>query len=101
MPAVSIASRRCLCTKGHACRRDRKPCCDAIAMKPRDVLELIALAAIWGAAFLFIRTGVPEFGVLPLVGLRVIGATLVLLPLLAWRGETAALRKHWKAMFVV
>lgn len=70
-------------------------------MRQRDLAELFALAAIWGGSFLFMRIGAPAFGALPLAGLRVIGATLVLLPLLAWRGETAALRTHWKPLLIV
>jgi len=70
-------------------------------MKQRDLLELITLAAIWGGSFLFMRVGVPEFGVAALAGLRVIGAALVLLPLVAIRGELPAMRKHWKPIFVV
>ena len=31
-------------------------------MKPRDVVELIGLAALWGASFLFMRVAAPEFG---------------------------------------
>jgi drug/metabolite transporter (DMT)-like permease len=70
-------------------------------MKQRDLGELILLAAIWGGSFLFMRIGAPEFGVAPLVGLRVIGATLVLMPLVAMRGAWPALRQHWKPIFIV
>ena len=35
-------------------------------MKQRDLLELFALAAIWGASFLFTRIGAPQFGAVPL-----------------------------------
>jgi drug/metabolite transporter (DMT)-like permease len=70
-------------------------------MKQADLAELVALAVIWGGSFLFMRLGAPEFGVVPLVGLRVIGATLVLIPLLALRGETAALRRYWKPIFIL
>jgi len=70
-------------------------------MKPRDVLELVALAAIWGASFLFMRMGAADFGPAPLSWLRVAGASVVLLPLLAMRGELPALRQHWKAIALV
>ena len=59
------------------------------------------LAAIWGASFLFMRLSIGEFGAWPLAALRVTGATLMLLPLLAWRAEAAALRRHWKPIAVV
>ncbi len=70
-------------------------------MKASDLGELITLAALWGASFLFIRMGAAEFGAVPLSGLRVAGASLVLMPLLMWRNELSALRAHWKPIFVV
>jgi drug/metabolite transporter (DMT)-like permease len=70
-------------------------------MKAFDALELVALAAVWGASFLFMRLAAPEFGPLALTALRVAGAALFLLPLLALRGGSAALRTHWKPMAVV
>jgi drug/metabolite transporter (DMT)-like permease len=70
-------------------------------MKPADIVELIALAAIWGASFLFMRIAVPEFGPLALTALRVGGATLCLLPLVLWHGHIGILRTHWKAIAIV
>ncbi len=70
-------------------------------MKTTDIAELVALAAIWGASFLFMRIGVVEFGPLALTALRVAGATLCLLPLVLWHGHIGALRTHWKAIAVV
>lgn len=70
-------------------------------MRRHDVGELLLLAAIWGASFLFMRLGAAEFGAIALSGLRVAGASLVLLPLLLWRGEWGALRAHWKPIFLL
>jgi drug/metabolite transporter (DMT)-like permease len=70
-------------------------------MRRRDLGELLLLAAIWGASFLFMRLGAAQFGAVSLSWLRVALASLVLLPLLAWRGEWRALRRHWKPIFVV
>ncbi|RVU44567.1 DMT family transporter [Rubrivivax rivuli] len=70
-------------------------------MKGRDRLELLLLGAIWGGSFLFMRLGAADFGALALSLLRVAGAGLLLLPLLAWRGELPALRRHWRAIAVV
>ena len=70
-------------------------------MKPRDTIELLSLAAIWGASFLFLRMGAAEFGPFALAGLRVVGASLFLMPLLMRRGEWPALRQHWRAIAVV
>jgi drug/metabolite transporter (DMT)-like permease len=47
----------------------------------RDVIDFVVLAAIWGASFLFMRIGAPEFGPFALIGLRSGIAALCLLPL--------------------
>ena len=70
-------------------------------MRRRDVAELLALAALWGGSFLFMRVAVPAFGPLALAFLRVAGAAVLLVPLLAARGELAALRRHWRPIAVV
>jgi drug/metabolite transporter (DMT)-like permease len=70
-------------------------------MRQRDVFELLLLAALWGASFLFMRMGAAEFGPVALVFLRVAGAAAMLMPVLLWRGEGAALRQHWRAIAVV
>lgn len=70
-------------------------------MKAGDLGELVALAAIWGASFLFMRLGAGEFGPVALSAVRVAGAALVLLPLLLWRGQWGELRRHWRAIVVV
>ena len=63
-------------------------------MKPRDLADLVLLAALWGGSFLFMRYAAPAFGALPLMWLRVAIATLCLLPLLVWRGQVGALRER-------
>ena len=70
-------------------------------MRRRDITELLALAALWGGSFLFMRVAVPAFGPLALAFLRVFGAALMLVPLLAARGELASLRRHWRPIAVV
>ncbi len=70
-------------------------------MKARDLGDLLLLAAIWGASFLFMRLAVPAFGPVALAFVRVAGAALVLLPLLLWRGEWAVMRQHWRALLVL
>ena len=70
-------------------------------MKAADLGELFALAALWGASFLFMRMGAAEFGPVALAAVRVIGAALCLLPLLHWRGQIGVLRAHWRPIFVV
>jgi len=70
-------------------------------MKRSDIVELVVLAALWGASFLFLRMGAAEFGPVALACVRVVGASCFLLPLLAWRGEFALLRRHWRPLLVV
>lgn len=70
-------------------------------MRARDVAELVALAALWGAAFLFMRVAVPAFGPIVLAGLRVAGAALLLVPLLIARDQWPDLRRHWRPIAVV
>ena len=70
-------------------------------MKTRDAGELVTLAALWGASFLFMRIGAAEFGPFALVWLRVAGASMLLLPLLAIRGGGPALRRHWRTIALV
>jgi drug/metabolite transporter (DMT)-like permease len=70
-------------------------------MKPLDIAELLALAAIWGASFLFMRIGAGEFGAVPMAALRIAGGALLLLPMVAARGQGGQLRRHWRTIAVV
>lgn len=60
-------------------------------MAASDILQIIAMAAVWGGSFLFLRIATPDFGPVPLIALRVAVSALVLLPVLlvrpAWRAE--------------
>jgi drug/metabolite transporter (DMT)-like permease len=67
-------------------------------MKTRDLLELLALAALWGASFLFMRLGATEFGPMAMAALRCLGAALFLLPVLLAQGQWPALRTNWRAI---
>ena len=40
-------------------------------MRAINIFELLVLAAIWGASFVFMRVAVPEFGAIPLIGVRI------------------------------
>ncbi|TDP75002.1 DMT family transporter [Roseateles toxinivorans] len=73
-------------------------------MKAFDFGELTLLAAIWGASFLFMRLGAHEFGPIAMAAMRVTGASLMLLPLLALRSGQAGLgqlRTAWRPLFLV
>lgn len=72
-------------------------------MKKSDVASLLALAALWGASYLFMRICAPQFGALALAGARAFGAALLLLPVLALgrQGGLGTLRAHWRPLLVV
>lgn len=64
-------------------------------MKPTSLnIEFIALAALWGASFLFMHVGVAEFGTWATAGVRVAVASAFLWPILWWRGRWPDLRRH-------
>jgi drug/metabolite transporter (DMT)-like permease len=70
-------------------------------MRPRDVGALFALAAIWGASYLFIRVAVPAYGPVPLVAARVLVAAAVLWTGMRAMGTRPALRAHARALLVL
>jgi drug/metabolite transporter (DMT)-like permease len=70
-------------------------------VRSRDSAELFALAALWGASFLFMRMGAGEFGAVALSAVRVAVASVVLLPILLSQGLAPQLRQHWKPILVV
>ena len=49
------------------------------------VPQFVALGAIWGSSFLFMRLAVTEFGPIPTATLRVTIGALFLLPFLFWQ----------------
>lgn len=61
-------------------------------MSRRDRLELLVLAAIWGASFLFMRVAAPELGPLALIEIRVAIAALFLAGALAAKGGFGSLK---------
>lgn len=70
-------------------------------MRPRDGVDLVLLAALWGGSFLFMRMGAGEFGPVALAAVRCAGASLLLLPLLTARGQWPALRASWRGIAFV
>ncbi|MEQ1516500.1 MAG: DMT family transporter, partial [Usitatibacteraceae bacterium] len=69
-------------------------------MKPSDIFLLLSCAALWGAAFMFVRMAAAEFGAIALAGARVAGAAMVLLPLVILRGGVGELMRHWKPIAI-
>jgi drug/metabolite transporter (DMT)-like permease len=70
-------------------------------VKARDIADLVLLAALWGASFLFMRVAAPHFGPVPLAAVRVTGAALLLMPLLAGRSGMRGMRRHWRPIALV
>jgi drug/metabolite transporter (DMT)-like permease len=70
-------------------------------MRTRDLGELVLLAALWGASFLFMRMGAAEFGPAPLAAVRCGIAAVMLLALLAARGGLTPLRRDWRRVGAV
>jgi drug/metabolite transporter (DMT)-like permease len=70
-------------------------------MKLSDIIDLVALSAVWGASFLFMRIAAPEFGPLVLVEVRVVIAALFLLPIFLLRADISELTVHWKKLAIL
>jgi drug/metabolite transporter (DMT)-like permease len=70
-------------------------------VRSRDVVELILLSLLWGAAYLFMRAAVPAFGPAPLVALRLGLAALLLLPVMLMRGGMPVLLAHPRQLLVL
>lgn len=51
-------------------------------MSSADALRLILLSSLWGLSFIFMRVAAPEFGVVPLILIRMGIGALLLMPLL-------------------
>jgi drug/metabolite transporter (DMT)-like permease len=66
-----------------------------------DVLDFVLLSAIWGASFLFLRVGAPEFGAFALIGLRTGIAACCLLPLVLLRDDKTSLFMHARELIMV
>jgi drug/metabolite transporter (DMT)-like permease len=70
-------------------------------MRAKDLLELLLLSLLWGAAYLFTRAAVPAFGPAPLIAMRLGMAGLLLLPVLALRGGMPSLLAHPRQLSVL
>jgi drug/metabolite transporter (DMT)-like permease len=66
-----------------------------------DYFRLVALAAIWGAAFIFMRVAAPVLGAAWTAELRVLLGGLVLLAWFRLAGFDPGLRTHWRSYLVV
>lgn len=65
-----------------------------------SLIELVALGAIWGGSFLFMRVAAPHFGPFPLVEMRIVLGAAILLPFL-WQARARLTPKHWMQFAIV
>lgn len=70
-------------------------------MRPQDLARLVALAAMWGASYLFMRYAVPYLGPIALIELRVAIAGSALAAFVYGTGGSVGWREHWRAYLVV
>ncbi|APV52281.1 hypothetical protein BWI17_04195 [Betaproteobacteria bacterium GR16-43] len=70
-------------------------------MKPSDIARLVALAAMWGASYLFMRKAVPYFGPVALIELRVLFGGLILFAYVTAMRGTVGWREHGRAYLFV
>jgi drug/metabolite transporter (DMT)-like permease len=70
-------------------------------LRAADLARLVALAAMWGASYLFMRYAVPYFGPVALIELRVLIAGVALAAFLLAIGGSVEWRKHWRAYLFV
>ena len=70
-------------------------------MKPRDVFDLIMVAALFGGAFLFMRVAAPEFGAIPLIAVRLALAAMFLLPVIFARRRIPEIAQHWRPITMI
>lgn len=70
-------------------------------MRGPDLARLVALAALWGASYLFMRAAVPHLGPVLMIELRVLLGGLALALFVYGSGGRIAWRAHWRAYLFV
>ena len=70
-------------------------------MKPADYARLVLLAAIWGAAFMFLRVAAPVLGPAWTAEPRVLLGGLALLAWFRLTGIEPGLRRHWRFFLII
>ena len=70
-------------------------------MRGQDIVRLVALAAIWGASFIFLRTLAPVLGPVVTATSRVVIAGVALVGYFRIVGFDADLRRYWREFAIV
>lgn len=71
------------------------------ALRTADIVRLVVLAAIWGAAFIFVRLLAPAIGPVPTAASRVLIGGLAIVAYAAAIGSGAQLQRYWLAYLVI
>jgi drug/metabolite transporter (DMT)-like permease len=66
-------------------------------LRPQDLARLVALAAMWGGSYLFMRYAVPHLGAALMIEVRVLVAGLALAVMIYASGGAVGWREHWRA----
>jgi drug/metabolite transporter (DMT)-like permease len=70
-------------------------------MTTRFAFELLLLASLWGASFIFMRIGTPEFGPIMFIALRTLTASLLLIPLVFISKKQSQFNGYKAKIFIV
>ena len=70
-------------------------------MRTQDLARLVALAAMWGASYLFMRYAVPHLGPILMIELRVLVAGLLLAAFVHATGNRIGWKQHWPSWLFV
>ena len=70
-------------------------------VKKSWLADYLALGALWGSSFLFMRFSALEFGAMATAAGRVAIAAAFLLPIVLVKGLLPELQQHWKKIFVM
>jgi drug/metabolite transporter (DMT)-like permease len=70
-------------------------------MKTKEIGALLALAALWGASFLFIRIASPVIGPMLTIQGRVTIAAIALLVYMVMIGQSTHFKKRWKQYVII
>lgn len=70
-------------------------------MNAASIARLIALGAIWGASFLFMRVAAPAFGAAPLIGVRLTLAALFLFAVAVAMRRALPWRANWARYSII
>ena len=70
-------------------------------MKSSSFSQLLLLGALWGAAFMFMRVAVPEFGAFSMAAARVGAASAIMLALVLLLRQSLGFRRLWKTYLAI